>query len=61
MLLLTVFLESDYVYDVIIFDVDSKDTMQCRDEQPTTSICRQKISYTVPFLSYSFSSVQRKT
>ena len=60
MFLLIVFLEGDHAYDVIIFDADSKYIMQCMDDQPATRICRQNISYTVPFLSYSFCSVQRK-
>ena len=34
---------------------------QCRDELPATSLCRQNISYSGPFPSYSFRSVRRKT
>ena len=42
---LAFFLESDHDYDLIIFDVDSKDT----SEGMTTSICRKNIANSGPF------------
>ena len=55
-----IFSESVHDYDVVIFDVDSKDTSVGMSSPPQAFFGAKNISYSGPFPSLSFRSVRVK-